>query len=370
MSQALSGGARKKPQNGQQSGRAAQPAKGKARPRPAGRKQRREFAPAAVGFESIRSGLENRGARSRRESNTEYIGEIAGSIAFVVNSYPINPGQAATFPWLSQQATRFEKYRFHRLRFLYRTQKSTATNGTVMFAADYDAADPLPSSKAQLLQNEDKERKAPWQEFELSCGPRNLADTDGLFVRPGAKPGGTDIKTYDLGKLLVATQGMADTSAVGELWVDYDVELMTPILESSAAPVTTTVSLFQSSSAESLATGVNYTMLLASPAVDGLPALNTSGSIVPPAGNYVLDYWVRFNTSTDLSGCSVNPKKGGSTIGPTSLSSSHGGTGDISEVLSGSGFVSCNGTDALTLEVLAVGTGALTAYGSFRLLAV
>jgi len=366
----LSGGNRKNPKQRKAKSRPSQPAKGKARGRQRGNRERREFAPVAVGFDSISSGLDNRGARSRRESNTEYVGEISGSDAFAATSYPINPGQSSLFPWLSQIAARFEKYRFHKLRFLYRTEKSSATNGTVMFAVDYDAADPLPANKAQLLQNEDKERKAPWQEFDLHCRGRNLIDTDGLFVRPGSKPGGTDIKTYDMGQLIVATQGMADTSAVGELWVDYDVSLMTPVLESSTAPVSTNVSLFQSNGAENVVSGVTYTMLLAVEPVNGLPAVNTAGTIVPPAGNYNVDCWVKVVAVTDISTISLDVQKNGATLEPASPSGFYGATGDLGEVLTTSNYVSCNGTDALTMKVTAGGTGGLTAYGSFRLTAV
>jgi hypothetical protein len=50
------------------------------------------------------------------------------------------------------------------------------------------------------------------------------------FVRSGALAANLDLKTYDVGQLVVATQGMADTTSVGELYVEYEVELCTPIL--------------------------------------------------------------------------------------------------------------------------------------------
>jgi hypothetical protein len=57
---------------------------------------------------------------------------------------------------------------------------------------------------------------------------RNL----GKYVRPGAQPANTDIKTYDSGNLFVSTQGQGGTTNCGELHVRYRVRLMKPVLES------------------------------------------------------------------------------------------------------------------------------------------
>jgi hypothetical protein len=52
------------------------------------------------------------------------------------------------------------------------------------------------------------------------------------FVRPGSAPVGTDIKLYDVGNLYVITSGVTTSGGTcGELYVEYDVLLMTPIFE-------------------------------------------------------------------------------------------------------------------------------------------
>lgn len=53
------------------------------------------------------------------------------------------------------------------------------------------------------------------------------------FIRGGNLAANLDIKTYDIGQLIVGTQGMADATAAGELYVEYEIELRTP-LQSSA----------------------------------------------------------------------------------------------------------------------------------------
>jgi hypothetical protein len=59
-----------------------------------------------------------------------------------------------------------------------------------------------------------------------------MAKQKTYFVRPGAQPLGTDVKMYDTGNLFVCTQNVTTASAVcGELYVEYEVELLTPIWE-------------------------------------------------------------------------------------------------------------------------------------------
>lgn len=197
-----------------------------------------EIVPVAYGRDSLQGGtLRHKGPKIHRVNHVEFVSDISGSIGFVVQSLPINPGQPLLFPWLSQIAARYEKYRFRSLKFLFQTEKSSATDGTVVIAVDYDAEDELPTTKTQLLNNEDKERGAPWQKFAMSCSQHNLRNTLAKFVRPGAVPSGVDVKTYDIGNLLIGTNGMADNSSVGELYVEYDVDLETPILESTGQSV-------------------------------------------------------------------------------------------------------------------------------------
>lgn len=160
----------------------------------------------------------------------EFIGDIPGSVAFAVNTYPVNPGLSSTFPWLSQQASQYESYRFLRLNFEFQTMSSTATPGTVMAAVDYDPADSAPVSKTQLAAYRKFVRSAPWQDFGNHSLKEDLSKRKSYFIRRGTLTANQDVQLYDTGNLFLATQGQADNSAVGELYVDYEVQLMTPQL--------------------------------------------------------------------------------------------------------------------------------------------
>jgi len=95
---------------------------------------------------------------SRRDmiiEESEFIGAVtvANQPNYNVTQYPINPGQASTFPWLSTIAKQYEKYVIERLAFIYKKEVSeyatAGQTGKVIMSVDYDAADAPPATKQQ-----------------------------------------------------------------------------------------------------------------------------------------------------------------------------------------------------------------------------
>lgn len=164
-----------------------------------------------------------------RVQHREYIGDVFGSTAFAVTKYPVNVGLAGTFTWLSGMANLFESYLFKSLHFEYETQRATSVGGAVMMALDFDASDANPTNKQTLMSYHNAVRTVVWQEMTFTADPPDLHKFgQQRYVRAGEPPAISDIKTFDVGNLFIATQGCVDTSAVGELYVCYDVELITP----------------------------------------------------------------------------------------------------------------------------------------------
>lgn len=161
-------------------------------------------------------------------SHREYLGDLAGSVAFTANTYSINPGLPATFPWLSAIAQRYESYRFRSLKFEFETQAATTTTGTVALAVDYDANDAAPDTKAQVLTYRDTVRSPPWKSCCFTAAREDLGKRSSYYVRNGSLGTSQDITLYDVGSLYACTQAQAGTTAVGELYVEYDIHLMTP----------------------------------------------------------------------------------------------------------------------------------------------
>jgi hypothetical protein len=197
-----------------------------------------------------------------------------------------------------------------------------------------------------------------------------------LFVRPGGLPGASDIKTYDAGNFNIATQGLAaNTATLGELRVRYSVTLSVPVLESqTTAPANNSVAVLASVGGGEAITGagIPQVMLLANTAniIKSLGIVNTAGSMVFPAGNYI--YTAYGGAKTDNgSGTNIiiDVQKNGTS---TSLSPLLGGAdwgGSAYSTATIAGYFTSNGSDAITVVLTSVGT-TVTAYAQITVLAV
>lgn len=179
-----------------------------------------------------------------RVTHREYIQDILAAnsapSAFQATQFALNPGQVATFPWLSSVAKNFESYRFRKLKFFYETEAPSSLGGSLVQSVDYDATDAAPLTKQQAMAYRNAVRSAPWEPCAHTSAQEDLNKRKTYYVRPGALPrdqagNPSDIKMYDTGNLFVCTQNVTTASAVcGELYVEYDVDLMTPIWENLA----------------------------------------------------------------------------------------------------------------------------------------
>jgi hypothetical protein len=258
-----------------------------------GNNERSVEAPAALG--SVRGArraeittASNSGDLRIRVKSCEYVADITGSVNFAVQQFNVNPGLALLFPWVSQLANLYESYKCHGLRFLFRTESPTSQAGKVMLMVDWDANDSAPLSKTAMMQERTKADGPTWSNFDLRCDPQDLLKFGTQrYVRQGLNPAGSDIKTYDVGVLNVATQGCTNTPVVGEIWVEYDIEFMTP----NTAPVPNSVNIAGGGSISSAA------VLGTAPVITGtLPvSVNSTGEIVTfsAAGQYLVELYVQ-----------------------------------------------------------------------------
>jgi hypothetical protein len=146
----------------------------------------------------------------------------------VLQAVLLNPGLAASFPWLSNESAGYESYRFHRVRFVWVPTSSTASDGNIIMAPEYDASDPAPAGETAISSYTDCEEANVWVPFccDLESDLLN-GETRRKFIRYGALGANQDIKLYDSGALYVASTD--DTAVkVGKLWVEYDVSLFNP----------------------------------------------------------------------------------------------------------------------------------------------
>jgi len=167
-------------------------------------------------------------------SHREYLGDIAGSINFATTSYQINPGQPISFPWLSNIAAQYESYRFEKLEYFFETQAATTATGTIVLAVDYDSNDATPLNKQQAMAYANSVRSPPWSSCCHSSSKLDLNKQKSYYVAKGSLASNQDINLYATGYIYICVQGQAGTTAIGELYVDYRVRLMTPQLANPA----------------------------------------------------------------------------------------------------------------------------------------
>jgi hypothetical protein len=167
----------------------------------------------------------------------EFLGDITGSTAFTITSYPLNPGMRETFPWLYSQANNFEEYRLLGCIFEFKSTSASALNstntalGTVVLATEYDSYD-LPFSNKTEMENHTFSCSAPpniSQLHAIECKP-NLTVAPQRWVRVTDAPDGADLRLYDWGRFNIATVGQQAAAVIGELWVTYRIQLLKPTM--------------------------------------------------------------------------------------------------------------------------------------------
>jgi len=253
-------------------------------------------------------------------SVSESLGAVYGSQVFAALQYPINPGQAITFPVLSADALHWEKYRFRKLEFEFRTTiNEFATNayGRVVLSVDYDATDPPPVNLTQAENSRPVSAQVPYTNFVVGLKPSDMHDVmRWKYVRSGSVPGNADIRLYDIGNLNLCAVGNINSNQVGELWVHADGEFKNQVIESTSVPPTNyTVTSFYDNTNIVVTSGVPVTFQLAAMRANGIGVNITAGTMTLPVGNYVATYWANISTTGTITTSELQLVVGGSPVG-------------------------------------------------------
>lgn len=231
----------------------------------------------------------NRSSRQTPTKKTSYnererITTIVGSVNFSVGqTVRINPGLSESFPWLSGHAQLYEKYHFRKLLFRYKNLKGTSSNGNVIMSFDYDALDGAPATAVEQTQSTYYIDGSVWRIFELSVPVSHLPP---LYTR-ASLIGSSDLKTYDIGQLFVATEGCADTSDHGYLEVEYHCDLIDKQVGGGAAAAVSSI-LVANLSTNTVISSTTDPIPFDEIIVNGLSASNASGVFTVPAGKYLV----------------------------------------------------------------------------------
>jgi len=280
-------------------------------------------APVATNVSNGRSGT-----KTIRVTERERVATLTGSTDFTVQeSLSINPALPEFLPWLSTMAQLYEKYRVKSIRVLYHNLKGTDTAGNVLMAFDPDPLDSAPADAVSFTQSSRYIDGAPWRLLTLNIPGSNQT----YFTRTGTVAS-TDLKTYDYGKVHIATEAMAsDASPVGYIEIAYDIEL----LERQPAPTgggqysfrpqvyvgvpdPAVPVLFHHEDDGYGTTKITCDSVLPlAPLVDDIGVSSYNGSLVLPAGMYHLAAGIK-SADTRILGDKAN-KNGQQSLGPVPL---------------------------------------------------
>jgi len=158
-------------------------------------------------------------------SHTEYVADVdyAGSDPTVTTTYAVNPQRTATFPWLFALATRFEMFRFRKLKFHYRPSCGTATDGFVCLGFDFDYYDSQPI-KSSMLTWKYSAKSACWQSVSLDVSNDSRLATM-RYCNYDSSNG--DARLDMLGNFFMMSSSNASKS-LGELFIEYEIEFRQP----------------------------------------------------------------------------------------------------------------------------------------------
>lgn len=163
--------------------------------------------------------------------HNEYIHDLTSrsNDFHTLERFEINPGVFTSFPLLSQFAQHFEEYDFIQCIFEFKslvTDGNSTAAGSVMLCPNYNASNPnLPDKRSIENASGSVSGKVTGSLFcGIECANDKTAYGGIKYVRT------VDIdsagrRMYDLGFLQIATQGVPQGLAIGELWCRYKVRL-------------------------------------------------------------------------------------------------------------------------------------------------
>lgn len=160
-------------------------------------------------------------------THREYLTDVVNtsSVFLPLNGFTIpgllriNPTNGVVFPWLSTIAANYDMYRLKAMRVRYNPACATSEAGKVWIYWDKDSSDPIADDKAAVYSAQHGSEGPLWGECEL----RIPTDSTWRFVQDSSAV--QDRKLIDCGQIVFGTYGGTNSAVVGDLFVEYQIEL-------------------------------------------------------------------------------------------------------------------------------------------------
>jgi len=299
---------------------------------------------------------------------------VAGSTSFTVQkTLQLNPGLAATFPWLSVECQNWTQYTVHALTAEWVPILPTSSAGDVLISPNYNSSKPAPTTEQQAANNKDSVMDSVWQCILAPLDPAGMMGiAPRRFIRSANIAG--DIKTFDVGNLFICTNNEAGSSAAGKLYLSYDIEFFEPEDDPSESTYPQQTSMFVNTSNQTFSSGTAAAQQFGTAVFDPLGVgVDSSGVFTPAAGCYRLDYAITYNdTASETFIVQTQVFKNGAALSKTTdLADKNSGVASADITLSGCSIVTCNGTDTFQIQIILTGSaGTLTSTGGYTTLLV
>lgn len=198
---------------------------------------RDDDAPVNVGFRvqtsAPRFRASTRGCRVQHSELIRGLTNSNGAPEFFPAGFPLQPGDQRTFPWLSNIASSWARYRIHSMTWHLRSTLPSTFAGYTLMSLNSDPADPDPTSKQTMAMNPSAVETKVWQHSNASIPQAVLRNQppQGLYVRKaGQQQDDAEKRLSDLGTFYI----IGDSTSLGaglllaDIWVTYDVEFFIP----------------------------------------------------------------------------------------------------------------------------------------------
>jgi hypothetical protein len=237
----------------------------------------------------------------------------------------------------------------------------TTTPGGIWLAADYDPNDSAPSTLASLSAYETLDDVQVHRALSLTVSVRRMFDgIQHKKIRCG--PVGGDLQLYDGCSLIVATTDCSNSNPIGKLYLEYEIDLISPQVEPSL-PIPPNVLFVEPSANQVVTTATPTVVNFDTPLVEGFALVETDGSITLPCGQFKIS-GVIYVTSSSAGDCNlqVNPSLDGTAV--NSFGTRVSATSIASQVsVPFLTYVRSDGSNVLTIVADVTASGTLTVIG-------
>jgi hypothetical protein len=180
----------------------------------------------------------------------EFVAILAGNtFSNTLDTYPINPGMAKSFPWLSGIAMSFESYHIKAFKAEVVSRCAADKSGAYAMAFDYDSYDAKPTIMSDIYSMAGSVQAPYWKGAECKLHPGLINQYGKKFMRDGIPPG--DLNKYDAANFIVAHNGDVVSQAAC-LYFTYVIDFYCPQKASTNVPEPQNVAQFNLAAPKSL----------------------------------------------------------------------------------------------------------------------